>query len=48
MFFGGHNRKFGERNFAHKSEHDKCVLQRNSGKILQHSLKEQEKGIGRI
>ena len=23
MFFRGHNRNFGEQNFAHKSKHDK-------------------------
>lgn len=30
MFFGGHNGEFCEQNFAHKSEHDKRLLQRNS------------------
>ena len=32
MFCGRHNRKFRERNFAYKSEHNKSVLQRNSRK----------------
>ena len=32
MFCGGHNSEFSEQNFAYKSEHDKCVLQQNSGK----------------
>ena len=41
MFFGGCNSEFSERNFAHKSEHNKHVLQR-----MQHSLKEQEKELG--
>ena len=32
MFCGGHNRAFCEQNFAHKWEHDKRVLQRDSRK----------------
>lgn len=32
MFFGRYGSEFSEQNFAYKSEHDKCVLQRNSRK----------------
>lgn len=34
MLFGGHNSEFCEQNFSDKSEHNKCVLQRNSEKIF--------------
>ena len=35
MFFRGYNRNFSERNFAHKSKHDKRFLQGNSRKHLE-------------
>ncbi len=48
MLLGGHNSEFCEQNFTDKSKHDKCILQRNLEKILQHSLKEQEKELGEL
>ena len=48
MFCGGHNSEFREQNFAHKSEHDKRVLQRNSGKDFATFFEGAREGIGRI
>ena len=48
MFFGGHNSEFNEQNFAHKSEHDKRVLQRNSSKDFAAFFEGAGEGFGRI
>ena len=48
MFCGGHNSEFSEQNFAHKSEHDKRVIQRNSRKDFAAFFERAGEGIGRI
>ena len=48
MFCRGHNREFCEQNFAHKSEYDKRVLQRDSRKDFATFFEGAGEGIGRI
>ena len=48
MFFWGHNSEFREQNFADKSEHNKRVLQRNSGKDFATFFKGVRERIGRV
>ena len=48
MFFGGYNSEFCEQNFAHKSEYDKRVLQRNSRKDFAAFFERTRERIGRI
>ena len=48
MFFRGHNGEFCEQNFAHKSEHDKRVLQRNSREDFATFFERTRERIGRI
>ena len=48
MFCGGYNSEFNEQNFAHKSGHDKRVLQRNSMEDFAAFFEGVGEGIGRI
>ena len=43
MFLEGYERKFSAQNASHKSEYDYAYYNEIREKILQHSLKEQEK-----
>ena len=46
MFLEGYERKFSAHNAPHKSEYDTAYYNELREKILQHSLKEQEKKLG--
>ena len=46
IFFGGHNSEFSEQSFAYKSEHNKRILQRDSGRDFAYSLLKHEKELG--